>query len=603
MEPASTASRLPLPENLRSKQREAIEAFATVTDLVIQLPTGYGKTLTAAGCFAQLRQRSACNRMLYVVPRRRPADQAAEDLPEALATFGVETKAIIVGDGGVQAIKAHTRNTMCVFIVTIQSLLTSATWSIVRELMQTGRWFLCIDEHHHYSDDLEGAWATRIRELNHSAILAMSATANRHDGSDFFRDPDLRETYRAAASQGYVKRLSLHAYHYTIDAVTVDGRIVQYTTEGLAEEAGSSEPEAVDAFLTSRKLRFSPKYVSPLVTFPLDRLIDLRTKGVRSQMLVQAMSCWHARTVFDQIKMLVPEHISVDWVGTGPAGRPVDENAAILKRFCPPKDKLTSKRPWDLDILINVGMAGEALDTVDVTEVSFLTPANLTISNKQAIGRAARVMAVDPRRAQPTAHINVDTGSPLAEFIGDKIMSVFDDPIEFPEAQSTEREPSDDAADYQELPEQLGWTIADVRLIDIRSEDMFRQVFARVRKEVDLARSDDEVAAIVEAKLHEYLNRSNNASAIYAQKRQQLESALSKIAGLVIRRLSASGMRIERTLAGDLRRRINTRKKLELGAVPDADDSELDRHWQWIKRLEQKIVGSPGLDGVPQWLR
>lgn len=600
MEPASSAPTLSLPENLRSKQREAIEAFATLNDLVIQLPTGYGKTLTAAGCFAQLRLRGACNRMLYVVPRRRPAEQAAEDLPEALAKFGVDTKAIIVGDDGIQSIKAHSRNSMSVYIVTIQSLLTNGTWGIVRELMQTGRWFLCVDEHHHYSADLEGAWAARIRQINHSAVLAMSATPKRQDRSDYFREPDMKETYLAAADQGYVKRLSLHAYHYTIDAVTVDGSVVQYTTEELAEEAGSSEPEALDAFMASRKLRFSPKYVSPLVTFPLDRLIDLRVKNVRSQMLIQAMSCWHARAVFDQVRMLVPEGITVDWVGTGPAGRSVEENAEALKRFCPPKDKLTGKRPWTLDILINVSMASEALDTVDVTEVSFLTPANNTISNQQTIGRGARTMNVGPRQPQPTAHINVDTGSDLAPFVGEDIMWVFDGALPITKPREKPSEPSE----YEELPERLTWEIADVRLIDIRSEEMFKQILAASLKDPALAVNDPEFTAnILETKIRDYLNRSNNASAIYAQKGEQLSAALSKVAGLVRRRHEAASGRIERSFVGDLMRRINSRKKMELGAVPDADDQDLDRHYEWIKRLEQNILSRPGLEGLPQWLR
>jgi hypothetical protein len=296
--------------------------------------------------------------------------------------------------------------------------------------------------------------------------------------------------------------------------------------------------------------------------------------------------------------MLLPENISVDWVGTGPAGRSKEENEKAIKRFCPAKDKITKLRAWDLDILINVGLAGEGLDSIDVTEIVFLTPANLTITNKQTIGRAARPMRISQ---QPKGHINVDTGTPMAQYIGEDVMKLFDeDLVEIPEEKTEPREPNE----YDPLPERLGWMIADVNLDHIRSEPMFKEILKRARAAVDLIRTDEEIAQIVEQQIQQYLNRSNNASAIYAQKREQIDTAVSKIAGLMIRRLSNAGLRIERTLAGDLRRRINTRKKIELGSISDSlDENELEKHYQWLRNLERMILLEQGLQGVPQWLR
>jgi hypothetical protein len=357
-------------------------------------------------------------------------------------------------------------------------------------------------------------------------------------------------------------------------------------------------------------MRFSPKYVSPLVTFPLDRLIDQRVRGIKAQMLIQAMSCSHARCIFEQIKSLVPSNISVDWVGTGPSGRAQHENDRIMRQFCPKKNKVTGRRDWTLDILINVGICGEAADTIDVTEISFLTPANVTITNKQTIGRGARRMNVGTL-AQPICNINVDTGSKLAKYIGAKVMEVFDEIVKCDEDAElpgpSEPEPP---VDYEPLPEQLGWIIADMRLKEIRSEPMYQEIYKRtfqdVRAKVDLARSDEDVARVAadaaERALVEYLNRSNNESAIYEQKIDQIETALSKIAGLVIRRMIDQGMSIERSLAGDLRRRINTQKKRELGAVRDAG-ADPDLHWTWLKTLERRILQEHGLLGLPQWLR
>jgi len=392
MESPSTLHTLPLPKNLRPKQEEIIRAFETQNHVIAKLPTGYGKTKAAAGSYALLKSRGVANRMLYIVPRRNQAMQAADEIPLALEEFAVKSKAIIVGANPIQAERAHRASEIDVFVATVQSLLSSATQSTVARLTESGRWFVVIDEHHHYGN--EGQWVECIKRLPSVAQLAMSATPNRHDGSDFFPEPTITETYYEASKHGFVKRLSLHAYEYSIDAVTVDGRVIPFSTAEVIEQAGSESPDEIDKFMAARKMRWSPKYISPLVTFPLDRIVDLRTRNIRSQMLIQAMSCSHAKMVCEQAKVLLPEFMEVDWVGTGPQGRSQQENEEVLHRFCPPKDA-SGKRPWTLDVLVNVGIAGEGLDTTDVTEIVFLTPGNLTISNLQTIGRGARDASAD----------------------------------------------------------------------------------------------------------------------------------------------------------------------------------------------------------------
>ena len=135
--------------------------------------------------------------------------------------------------------------------------------------------------------------------------------------------------------------------------------------------------------------------------------------------------------------------------------------------------------------------------------------------------------------------------------------------------------------------------IADVRLVDIRSEPMFKVVAEETAIDL-LCRfnrepTTDEIDEAAERALTRYLNRSNNQSAILAQLRDQVEHAASKLAGLVIRRLQQANMRVEKTLIGDLRRRINTRKKTAFGSVSSADEDALALHWQWLKDLEAEI--------------
>jgi superfamily II DNA or RNA helicase len=603
---ASGSSPLSSAQNVRPKQREIVEALLTSTAVIAQLPTGYGKTKAGALGFAELRHHGKVNRLLWIVPRRRLAQQAAQDVPEELQKFGINTKALIVGTDRIQSKSAHAIGSIVVFICTVQSLLKKETYETVLAMMETGKWMVVVDEHHHFA--IEGQWTNKVRALKFCSLLAMSATAQRRDGADHFGDPQIRETYRNAAQQGYVKELTLHAYHYTIDAVEIDGTVHHFTTEELAEQAGSEDPEAIDAWLSSRKMRFSPKYISPLVMFPIDRIVDKRTRGLRTQLLVQAMSCSHAKCVVEQIKSLTPEGFTIDWVGTGPHGRTDEENESILTNWCPDKDPVTGARNFRLDCLVNVGMAGEGTDSIDVSEVSFLTPGNITSTNKQVIGRGARpIIYLPPSVPQPRCNINVDTGSPMAAYI-DNIEDIFDEDIEppdEPEKEPSEREPNE----YEELPDHLGWMIADVHFHGIRTTQMFQAIFeeTKVRTERDTKWTEQQVSEIAahhaERVLREYLNRNNNQSAILAQKADQVEMAVSKIAGLVIRRIMQTGIRPERTLSGDIKKRINTRKKMHFGSAKNASEEILEQHWNWLKKLENEILHAHGLQGVPSWLR
>ena len=172
-----------------------------------------------------------------------------------------------------------------------------------------------------------------------------------------------------------------------------DGEFVTFTTDELAKAAGSSEPDAIERFKLTSKMRWSPKYVSPLVDRPIARMLATRARIGVGQALVGAMCCSHAELVCEQIKTMYPE-LRVDWVGTGLSGRSDEQNKAVLRKFCP--KKRDGQRRWDdveLDILVHVGMAGEGLDSVFVTEVIHLNPANINNQNNQENGRSARLNA------------------------------------------------------------------------------------------------------------------------------------------------------------------------------------------------------------------
>lgn len=616
MEPASALPEMPpFEDTLRTGQADIVRRFLSEQSCIARLPTGYGKTRAAAAAYLTLRLRNLVNRCLYVVPRGAQATQAAEDLPRDLLKLGgLHSAAFIVGASPIPALKAHRAGQSEIFISTVQALGDSPrTIDAIAELMQTGRWMLVIDEYHHYADDDAGkttSWTARIKRLSHQAFLAMSATPTRLDGGSPFGSPDVDITYRQAWKEETVKELQLHVYDYRIDAIIGGGDVIQFTTKELFEAAGSEEPADIEKMLTSRNMKWSPRFISPLITHPVARMNSLlAVDGIRSQMLVQALSCSHAKSVCEQIQGLL-EGFRVDWVGTGPSGRSDAENAKILREFCPPKDDF-GRRNWTLDVLVNVGMAGEGLDCIDVSEVVFLTSPRLNNTTLQAIGRGARVMSLSKEKKQPVCTINVDGSSEIHEYLGEKIMDAFDG-VE-PEELSNPSDADDNEREFGELPDNLDHIrIFNVELINIRKHPAFADILPQVEAKVhqvnpaqDREWVREEALRIAEEALRKVLERTDavfNASALLKLKRDALERGL-RVVVFEFQRLSNQINGVSRRSSKDefrdLIRRIKSRKNREIGSIPEnASNEELDLHQAWLARLQRAIRARE----IPTWL-
>ena len=597
-----------------------LEHFRLNWNTTAQLPTGYGKTLTGAACYKAAREAGKANRLLWIVPRKAQADQAAESVPgdligmlgvgsllhfHAKGADGKQTGPFYswdIGDRPHQADACHRRGQVEIFVCTVQALMSNSTADLLRKMMSTGLWMVVVDESHHYGDIEASRWVREVHSLPYACRLAMSATPERTDKTSYFGEPNVRVTYQDAADEGQVKRLHMSIYDYTVD-VAVNGEIIQYTSDELIEVLGSKSEAAddIEARMAERKMRWSPKYVSPLIEKPLTRIIDLRTRGIKAQMLVQAMSCSHAKVLADQISALVPDGVRVDWVGTGQNGREPKKNQEVLFGFCPPKDE-NGRRNWTIDVLVNVGIAGEGLDTVDVCEVVFCTKPRLNPTTLQTMGRAARLMP--SVTDQPTAFINVDKVSPLREYYGFQVMKAFDyeqpDPDEEDDLQEREKKPDD----YKPMPDEPVLSVVNVELTNVLEDPIFQQV-------LDLAREEDSglrtmpaeeaerfVANIYKRVRGKELERFNGASQL-AQVSDQVKNTTGKLAGLVMK-VANSGLRPEKTQIGDIMRRINSRRKYELKcSIADASIDQARAHYEWNKRLEQKILH----DGrLPLWL-
>jgi hypothetical protein len=334
-------------------------------------------------------------------------------------------------------------------------------------------------------------------------------------------------------------------------------------------------------------------------------MLDQRLSGLRTQMIVRAATCSHAELVCNQIKALLPT-MEVDWVGTGPSGRSDKENKEVLNRFCPPKDG-TGKRPWTLDVLVQRGIAGEGLDTTDVSEVVLLSACNGTVQDMQLFGRGARVIRDAQGKVIPvTCTINVDSATDIAKddrYIGSKLMDIFDSdlPQSVEEDDDEEQEPKNEG-EYKEMPDDPVIMIADVSLIDIRTEPGYEEMVNVMRQDPGAShKSDEELRTIADEAMKAYINKrdqSLNASSVIAQLKVQVNNATGKIVSLVIRRMTSQGMRVEKSLAGDLKRRINSRKKRLFGAV-DEGEEVLNRQYKWLKEAEQEILQGR----LPSWLR
>lgn len=345
--------------------------------------------------------------------------------------------------------------------------------------------------------------------------------------------------------------------------------------------------------MASRQMQWSPKYIYPLILNPAMRLCEYSGDGIRGQMLVQAISCSHAEMVCRQIRDM-NLGMTVDWVGTGPNGRSDDENRRVLDSFCPPKNKL-GVRDWKLQVLVNVGMAGEGLDSTDVTEVVFLNSPKVNNTTLQIIGRGARRMKQEGTGTL-SCTINVDSSSELAAFVGADIMSVFDgDILTKEEKEEIEKEAME--REYRPLADEPRVAIADVKLTSIEKERQLAVIaeklesrgFTRGTPEFDRLKED------LRLEIFEPNIEHHNASSRIAQVRNENDLAVKKVVGLLVK-----SQTIERSRIGDLIRKLNGAAIRIVGApVGACDEQQLRDRYRWLKQQEAILLSG----GEISWLR
>ncbi len=514
---------------------------------------------------------------------------------------GVPTphKVVDVRFFGAHSIKKHLTNEAQVFAITVQSLIHPRGVDNIYKLMEKCNWMVVVDEYHHYG--LEKSWGKIVRALPSTYLLAMSATPARKEDDSAFGKPDISVSYRDAYIEGSVKKLIGHSYKYRIDAVMENGEIQSMTTDDLVEMVGSDSPAAIEAHRINRKMRWSPKYVSPLVTIPVERMLQQRiATGYKLQAIVGAMCVSHAEMVCGQVKAIFPE-LEVDWVGTGDDGRKSKINKEVLDKFCPKKDDDGNRHP-KIDVLIHVGMAGEGLDSTHVSEIVHLNKASKNNSNDQENGRASR------RLGDVVGNINFDSTSDYNTmgYVGDSIMDAMDGNEPNPTDDSDDS--NGDSPDIPELPEEPAIQIWDMELESIDSGDPGVQRMAEVMREcgitgIDYSELDDLEHPEWNKVTQKYLEmrkrdaREHDEKAIIGQWRDSVKNAVSVVTGRAMRMMTADGVRPQKGLAGDIKTRINTEKKKCCGAITE-DIGVCKKHYTWVKNVERNLIER----GLPQWL-
>lgn len=595
-------SALSFRQNPRKGQRDVIELAADLNRrrLCAQLPTGYGKTFTAACVFSTLQHQGRVDRLLYLVPSTGQLDQFVQDGASdlhAASVGGGHHVCDVAFHGAAQSVRQHRMGTHQVFTCTIQGLSSAGTGAAIRALMETGRWMICVDEYHHYG--IEKTWGRAVIELERlpscEFLLAMSATPYRPGDDSAFGKPDVSVPYRRAVEEKAVKPLECHSYTYRVDAID-DGDVVSYTTQELVDKAGDSSPEALERVF--RQMRWSPKYIDPLVDVPISRMLHERlATGHKLQALIGAFCCSHAQLVCEQVRAMFPDNLSVDWVGTGTNGRSDADNRRVLARFCPQKrDGRRHSADIKLDVLVHVGMAGEGLDTVYVSEVIHLNPANRNNSNDQENGRAARYLPGVMGR------VNVESGTDYGrDFLGRLIELAFDTPPGEAPDEEQQQEPSEgDPTELPELPDEPSIQIINCECIEINTGEVQRM--AQALSEVSGAPLDSPALQEKALELYKRMRREEaekfNDRSVVEQWAEAVSSALSAVSRRAVQAMLTPGVRMDKGLMGDVKRRINSRKKRALGAV-DKDVANLRRHYGWLKNLESDLMDG----GLPSWLQ
>jgi hypothetical protein len=589
--------------------------------LCVRWPGGYGKTIGIALAYMILRQYGRVNRLIVVVANDQQRAQFRRDFPATCRRMGLSIRNDCVWefDKSARAYRVSMMNRCEVFVVTIQMVSATnkkSTDSLLDLLGDGNQWMLAADEYHHYAQEKD--WGKSLQRVcdNVQFSLALSATPTRDGAATIFGDPDLIVTYRQAVEERAVKKLWLRRYHYTVTAKTGDGVEVEYTTDELRQQLDN---ESLSDFEERVGLRYTTKYIHPMLLGPLVRLQDRRAASGRPlQMLIRAMSCRHAKYICKVVQEVAPG-LRTNWVGSGPNGQPDHINSAVIEQFVPP----AGENP-QLDVLVQVQKVGEGSDSVMVCEIVDLALSNIDgASNqlKQFIFRGSRIVP-GLEDDQQYCNVNVPSDAKLAgleqdeELIGVSLMDWIDGDYSNPEGKGNWDPPPRDPEYTPPPPDFLSIVVCrDAELTEV-TDDMREHFMKFVEgmngcvvecaSQWDVENNPDHLEAAKRA----YLVVANShasemdAQARLEQRAQTFDSEVGRMANYGAKIVSrASGEEISGKMIGQLAKKINVKLKAAIGRGRDEWlDDDFDRAGKilhaWGCAIRDRVEGK----GVLPWL-
>ena len=375
-------------------QVEACKLAASITkqpdevvSWLMQLVTGYGKTLLSYMQFDILRQRGLVDRMLVLVPTDDQRKQFADDSQDARILCGIDTRAWCF-ENIFRDYRAVKENQADVFVATYQQLDDDN--GLLTQMLDYGpyRWLVVSDECHHLGEN--GKWAEREMKLpNVHFRLGLTATPDRTDGERLlgFSKPVMTVSYLDAFREQVVKRVRGHIDDYSID-VDINGVRQRLTTATLAEDMATHEITSYSEYEIKRQVRYNDHYLCSMLHEALLELQDQNnTHPNQHQMIVFCMTCAHADYVCEQINQLTDDlglSFRAEWVGVGNdrqgRNKSQEHNRRLVAEF----------KATKFEILVQVGIAKEGFNVKRASVLVFMHLINADLTLVQQLGRGLR---------------------------------------------------------------------------------------------------------------------------------------------------------------------------------------------------------------------
>jgi len=579
----------------RKGQQDLIEYLPQIQKgdvLSVQWPTGYGKSIGFALAWKHCCDKGIANRFLLVVANDTQRTQIINDFPQDCRLTGAWCKGKIwtCGRDANDVATARAEKSV-VFVCTVHQLANSfhgtsdSKVNVIRSMLMCPgtRWMIGFDEYHHYGQSMAWGEAAKLAMEHSEFSLAMSATPYRRTAVSVFPEPGLVVTYSDAIDQKAVKPIVCHSYEYNVAIIEGKGEVATYTTTELMDLVGGD----INVWEERQGIRYSPQYLHPLIMNPLQRLRQTRAEtGKRLQMLVRAMSCGHAKMVCEQVRMFA-DGLSVDWVGT--IGRSEEENRSVLARFCPPKNQNGTRPDPDLDVLVQVCMAGEGFDSINVVEIVDLFPVSKkaidgrATQDKQFYGRGARMI----RGCEGlTLRVNIPSDHPLHEWGGKSLATWMDS------AGGRVLPPSDPPKDPVppgpwDFPE---FVDREIELISVIADNEAFQAFAAEacrRRGYNIETDEDELKQLYLA-VANCVAKEQSAQARLFQIRESIDAAIGRYA----RYMAQHSDEVSGSVIGRYKKEMNARMKRQFNkARNEMDSEELELAEKWLRNLFQNMKG------------